>query len=172
MARSPVRVGDRENSRQYGAQDLYLRSLARAAVEPRRVVVEFHPDEYRALEAACRGRCISAAELVRVVATRLAGRSTRPRRTAAKRQNVSKPACGKTQRPRHLDRLSSCSEATSGHFAGPHAIALDQSGGLEVPSSNLGAPIEKRPCKRGLFGRKSVRVSERVGRGGARRRLP
>jgi hypothetical protein len=38
----------------------------------RRVVVELFAEEYRALEAACGGRCITAAELVRVVALRLA----------------------------------------------------------------------------------------------------
>jgi hypothetical protein len=38
---------------------------------PKRVVVEFSADEYRALEAACRGRCVTLPELVRVVALRL-----------------------------------------------------------------------------------------------------
>jgi len=41
-------------------------------MEPRRVVVELHPEDYKALEAVCRGRCINAPELVRVVAQRLA----------------------------------------------------------------------------------------------------
>jgi hypothetical protein len=43
-----------------------------AARMPKRVVVEFSADEYRALEAACCGRCVTAAELVRLVALRLA----------------------------------------------------------------------------------------------------
>ena len=43
-----------------------------AARKPKRVVVEFSADEYRALEAACRGRCMTAPELVRLVALRLA----------------------------------------------------------------------------------------------------
>ena len=72
MDRSPVQVGADENSRQYGAQDLYLRSLARAAVEPRRIVVELSADEYQALEAFCRGRRVTVPELVGVVALRLA----------------------------------------------------------------------------------------------------
>jgi hypothetical protein len=38
----------------------------------KRVAVEFSADEYRALEAACRGRCLTVAELVRLVALRLA----------------------------------------------------------------------------------------------------
>jgi hypothetical protein len=71
MAQFPVQVGASENSRQRGATDLYIRGPKRAAAEPRRVVVEFHPDEYRALEAACQGRCITAPELVRLVALRL-----------------------------------------------------------------------------------------------------
>jgi hypothetical protein len=41
------------------------------AAEPRRVVVELSADEFRALEAACRGRCITAPELIRLVALRL-----------------------------------------------------------------------------------------------------
>lgn len=43
-----------------------------AARMPKRISVEFSADEYRALEAACRGRCITAPELVRLVALRLA----------------------------------------------------------------------------------------------------
>jgi len=43
-----------------------------AARKPKRVVVEFSADDYGALEAACRGRCVTAAELVRLVALRLA----------------------------------------------------------------------------------------------------
>jgi len=43
-------------------------AVARA---PKRVVVEFSADEYRAFETACRGRCITAPELVRLVALRL-----------------------------------------------------------------------------------------------------
>jgi hypothetical protein len=39
---------------------------------PKRVVVEFSADEYQALDQACRGRCLTAAELVRLVALRLA----------------------------------------------------------------------------------------------------
>jgi hypothetical protein len=39
---------------------------------PRRVVVELSPADYRALEQACSGRPITAAELVRLVALRLA----------------------------------------------------------------------------------------------------
>jgi hypothetical protein len=39
---------------------------------PKRVVVELRADEYRALEAACRGRCLTVPELVRLVALRLA----------------------------------------------------------------------------------------------------
>jgi hypothetical protein len=52
--------------------DLYIRGPKLAAAEPRRVVVEMDPGEYQALEAACRGRCITAPELVRLVALRLA----------------------------------------------------------------------------------------------------
>jgi hypothetical protein len=40
--------------------DLYIRGPKRAALEPRRVVVELSPSDYQALEAACRGRCITA----------------------------------------------------------------------------------------------------------------
>jgi hypothetical protein len=47
-------------------------SWTAAARMPKRVVVEFSADEYQALETACRGRCIATAELVRVVALRLA----------------------------------------------------------------------------------------------------
>jgi hypothetical protein len=43
-----------------------------AARMPKRVSVEFTADEWRALEAACRGRCVTAPELVRLVALRLA----------------------------------------------------------------------------------------------------
>jgi hypothetical protein len=52
--------------------DLYIRGRQAIALEPRRVVVELSPDEYRALEVVCRGRCITAPELVRLVALRLA----------------------------------------------------------------------------------------------------
>jgi hypothetical protein len=45
---------------------------APAARKPKRVVVELDADEYRMLEAACRGRCITVPELVRLVALRLA----------------------------------------------------------------------------------------------------
>ena len=40
--------------------------------QPRRIVVELSADEYRALEAARRGRCVTGPELVRLVALRLA----------------------------------------------------------------------------------------------------
>jgi len=43
-----------------------------AARKPKRLVVELSADDYRALEAACRGRCMTAPELVRLVALRLA----------------------------------------------------------------------------------------------------
>jgi hypothetical protein len=39
---------------------------------PKRVAVEFTAAEYRALEQACRGRCLTPPELVRLVALRLA----------------------------------------------------------------------------------------------------
>jgi hypothetical protein len=42
-----------------------------AARMPTRSVVELHPADSQALEAACRGRRITAPELVRVVALRL-----------------------------------------------------------------------------------------------------
>jgi hypothetical protein len=51
--------------------DPYIRGRAAAAAEPRRVVVELDPCEYQALEVACRGRCITAPELIRLVALRL-----------------------------------------------------------------------------------------------------
>jgi hypothetical protein len=52
--------------------DSYIRSKKAAAAEPRRQVVELSPAEYRALETACRGRCLTAPELVRLVALRVA----------------------------------------------------------------------------------------------------
>jgi hypothetical protein len=55
-----------------GAFDPYIRGKKLVEAEPRRVVVELHPDEYRALEAACKGHCITAPEFVRLVALRLA----------------------------------------------------------------------------------------------------
>jgi hypothetical protein len=42
-------------------------------------------------------------------------------------------------------------EATSDHFAGPPASPAKKSGGLEVPSSNLGAPIEKSSANAAIF---------------------
>lgn len=39
---------------------------------PKRVVVELEAWEYEALEVACRGHCITAPDLVRLVALRLA----------------------------------------------------------------------------------------------------
>jgi hypothetical protein len=52
---------------------------------------------------------------------------------------------------------SPCTEATS-YLSRTHpAQRLEQSGGLEVLSSNLGAPIEGNPRVSGAFGRKSYR---------------
>jgi hypothetical protein len=60
-------------SRWYGSNDPMLNGSWKAAEQlPRRVVVELSPAEYRALEQACSGRPITAAELVRLVALRLA----------------------------------------------------------------------------------------------------
>lgn len=42
------------------------------ATEPRRVVLELHPDDYHALEVFCRDRRVTVPEMVRVVALRLA----------------------------------------------------------------------------------------------------
>jgi hypothetical protein len=53
------------------ACDDYLRGRRLAAVEPRRIVLELRPAEYEALERACKGRCISAPELIKLVALRL-----------------------------------------------------------------------------------------------------
>jgi hypothetical protein len=47
-------------------------SWVAAARMPKRVVIEFTADEYGALEQACKGRCLTAPELVRLVALRLA----------------------------------------------------------------------------------------------------
>ncbi|MGH3084696.1 MAG: hypothetical protein ACRDNP_11705 [Gaiellaceae bacterium] len=55
-----------------GPFDDMIRGRRLAAVEPRRVVVELRPDEYRALEDACKGRCLTAPELIKLVALRLA----------------------------------------------------------------------------------------------------
>jgi hypothetical protein len=49
-----------------------------ATQAPKCVVVELTADEYRAIDAVCRGRCITAAELVRVIALRLAQASWGP----------------------------------------------------------------------------------------------
>lgn len=49
-----------------------LRPRREMAVEPRRVVLELRPDEYRALETLCRDRSCTVPELVRVVALQLA----------------------------------------------------------------------------------------------------
>jgi hypothetical protein len=83
MARRPIPLAERMRepllSSENGARrrgraalvDPYIRGTKRTAIEPRRVVVELQPDEYQALEAACRGRCFTAPELIRLVALRL-----------------------------------------------------------------------------------------------------
>ena len=43
-----------------------------AALKPKRIAVELSAAEYRVLEQACRGRCLTVPELVRLVALRLA----------------------------------------------------------------------------------------------------
>ena len=47
----PPRASSRKRTPATGRLDPYVRGPKRMAVEPRRVVVEFHPDEYRVLEA-------------------------------------------------------------------------------------------------------------------------
>jgi hypothetical protein len=60
-------------SRWYGNNDPMLNGSWQAAEQlPKRVVVELSVDDYRTLEQACKGRCVAAAELVRLVALRLA----------------------------------------------------------------------------------------------------
>ena len=46
---------------------------------------------------------------------------------------------------------SPCYEATSRHVAATPATSPKESGGLEVPSSNLGAPIKRKPRSGGVF---------------------
>jgi hypothetical protein len=48
------------------------------------------------------------------------------------------------------------------HSLWPRRTGLHTAGsvlGLEVPSSNLGAPIEKRPCGEGLFQRQETEAA-------------
>jgi hypothetical protein len=72
-------------------------------------------------------------------------------RTAAKRQNVGKPAHGETPREGSLTASDPHSEATSGHVGGPPAIALQKSGGPEVPGPNPGAPTNESPLGRSFL---------------------
>jgi hypothetical protein len=62
-------------------------------------------------------------------------------RTAAKRQNVGKPAHGETPREGSFGASDPHNQATSSHVGRPPATALEQSGGLEVPGSNPGARL-------------------------------
>jgi hypothetical protein len=60
-------------SRWYGNNDPMVNGSWKTTEQlPTRVVVELSPAEYRALEQACKGRCLTAPELVRLVALRLA----------------------------------------------------------------------------------------------------
>jgi hypothetical protein len=72
-------------------------------------------------------------------------------RTAAKRQNVGKPAHGETPREGSLTASDPHSEATSGYVGGPPAIALQKSGGPEVPGPNPGAPTNESPLGRSFL---------------------
>jgi len=52
-----------------------------------------------------------------------------------------------------------CTLATSGHSAPPDTRTVEESGGLEVPSSNLGAPMRKGPAKGPFQRRGLIRIS-------------
>ena len=67
----PVEFDDRVNHRTFH-QDPMVTSWKRAERMPKRIVVELTAAEWEGLERSCRGRCISAPELVRVVTLRLA----------------------------------------------------------------------------------------------------
>jgi hypothetical protein len=62
--------------------------------------------------------------------------------------NVRKSARGAWRRRGYVRCRNPCTFATSRHSPTDRARPLKQSGGLEVPSSNLGAPIEKGPAER------------------------
>ena len=93
-----MQVASENGARRRGREqvtDLYIRGPKLAAAEPRRVVVELEPSEYQALEAACRGRCITAPELVRIVALRLAGATISPVATAVPSATQAGPRAGR-----------------------------------------------------------------------------
>ena len=66
-----------------------------------------------------------------------------PKRSEPRQWSEAANTCGGTR--------ISLLNATSEHSRTFAASSLDESGGLEVPSSNLGAPINESPACRGVF---------------------